>query len=146
MQVHFQNFAHMPEAQFVKVNVAAKLHSVVQLFAHNHEQSVVFYEGVERGIFVMADPEQLTQVFNNLLKNAIQSIPTDRSGIVNVSMRADNSNVCIDITDNGSGIPIISDNYLRQILQLKQPVWGWDLLLLKILSKFREGQFHSTLN
>jgi two-component system, NtrC family, nitrogen regulation sensor histidine kinase NtrY len=145
----FSNFARMPEAQFVKVDVAAKLHSVVQLFAHNHEQSVVFYEGVERGIFVMADPEQLTQVFNNLLKNAIQSIPTDRSGVVNVSMRADNSNVYIDITDNGSGIPDeISDKLFTPNFTTKTAGMGLGLTITKNIIEISGGSisFKTILN
>lgn len=95
----------MPEAQFTQVDLAAKLKSVVQLFAHNHEQTEIVYKGPDAGVVVLADPEQLTQVFNNLLKNAIQAIPADRKGriITQVKTEADKAVFCI--SDNGTGIP-----------------------------------------
>ena len=76
----FSNFARMPEANFERVDVAARLYSVVQLFINNYDQIQMYYVGIENGVFVYADPEQLVQVFNNLLKNAIQAIPEDREG------------------------------------------------------------------
>ena len=101
----FSNFARMPEANFVHMDVAERLHSVVQLFVNSHENLQISYHGSENGIFVFADPEQLTQVFNNLLKNAIQSIPSDKDGMVNVSIATEAEDVVIEFTDNGSGIP-----------------------------------------
>ena len=99
----FSDFARMPEANFERVDVAAKLNSVVQLFINNNEQVQIDYRGAESNIFVFADPEQLVQVFNNLLKNAIQAIPSERKGKIKVSLK-DDKQVIIKITDNGIGI------------------------------------------
>lgn len=100
----FSDFARMPEAKFERIDIAAKLYSVVQLFANNNEHIQVDFEGLEKDIYIYADPEQMVQVFNNLLKNAIQSIPENREGIVNTSISIDSENVKIEITDNGNGI------------------------------------------
>jgi two-component system, NtrC family, nitrogen regulation sensor histidine kinase NtrY len=101
----FSNFARMPEARFERMDVAERLFSVVQLFANNHEGCELKFEGNNSGIYITADPEQLTQVFNNLLKNAIQSIPTDREGLIVVTISVEEKTVIICITDNGCGIP-----------------------------------------
>ena len=101
----FSNFARMPEAQFTQVDLAAKLKSVVQLFAHNHEQTEIVYEGPDAGVVVLADPEQLTQVFNNLLKNAIQAIPADRNGRITTHVKTEADKAVFTISDNGTGIP-----------------------------------------
>ncbi|MBN2765281.1 MAG: HAMP domain-containing histidine kinase [Paludibacteraceae bacterium] len=101
----FSNFARMPEAQFTQVDVAARLKSVLQLFAHNHEQTQIKYEGPESGVVVLADAEQLTQVFNNLLKNAIQAIPAERNGQIMTSVKTEGSEAVFSISDNGTGIP-----------------------------------------
>lgn len=100
----FSDFARMPEANFERVDVAARLYSVVQLFINNHEQVQIKYHGVEKAVFVYADPEQLVQVFNNLLKNAIQAIPNNRVGIIEINLEQTDKQVIIYISDNGIGI------------------------------------------
>lgn len=100
----FSNFARMPEAKFSKVDIAAKVSSVVQLFANNHERTELTYNGPASDVFVYADPEQLTQVFNNLLKNAIQAIPSDRIGQITVNVIETKAEILIDVEDNGNGI------------------------------------------
>jgi signal transduction histidine kinase len=100
----FSDFARMPEANFERTDVALKLNSVLHLFVSNNEQVDIDYQGVEMNVFVFADPEQLVQVFNNLLKNAIQAIPAERNGKINVSLQTNDKQVVIKITDNGTGI------------------------------------------
>ena len=100
----FSNFARMPEANFERVDIAARLHSVVQLFVNNYDQIQIEYAGEEKEIYVYADSEQLVQVFNNLLKNAIQAIPENRTGEVDVKLTTEAGQVLIEITDNGVGI------------------------------------------
>jgi two-component system, NtrC family, nitrogen regulation sensor histidine kinase NtrY len=100
----FSNFARMPEANFERVDIAARLYSVVQLFVNNNEQVSIEFIGEEKNVFVYADPEQLVQVFNNLLKNALQAIPEEKEGKIDVTLKTENSRILIEISDNGSGI------------------------------------------
>jgi signal transduction histidine kinase len=100
----FSDFARMPEASFERVDIAARLFSVVQLFSNNYEKIHISYVGLEWNVFVYADPEQLVQVFNNLLKNAIQAIPTDRMGAIIIHLVETADQIVIKITDNGIGI------------------------------------------
>ena len=39
------------------------------------------------------------------IKNAIQSIPQDRNGIIRIGMTINGDKVTVSISDNGSGIP-----------------------------------------
>ncbi len=100
----FSDFARMPEANFERVDIAAKINSVVQLFANNYEHVNIEYQGCEQGVFVSADPEQLVQVFNNLLKNAIQAIPSERDGNIQTRLKQTKTDIQIEVTDNGMGI------------------------------------------
>jgi len=86
------------------VDIEARLHSVVQLFVNNYDQIQIEYAGEEKEIYVYADSEQLVQVFNNLLKNAIQAIPENRTGEIDVKLSTEAGQVVIEITDNGVGI------------------------------------------
>jgi len=53
----------------------------------------------------LADKNHLLRVLNNLVINAIQAIPSDRRGKVNVTLLKQKNNAVIRISDNGGGIP-----------------------------------------
>lgn len=54
-------------------------------------------------MLVMADLEQLTQVFRNLLENAVKYAPPD--SLIEVGARAQDRNIFFSISDEGPGIP-----------------------------------------
>ena len=53
---------------------------------------------------VFGDKNQLTRVFNNILKNAIQAIPEDRIGFIEIDLSTKDNFYKISIKDNGVGI------------------------------------------
>ena len=102
----FSQFARMPETKFTKVDVAAKLYSVVELFKHNHENITITYSGEKNQVIVLGDADQLIQVFNNILKNATQAIKKGAKGKIWVELHTtDSDEILIKFTDNGTGIP-----------------------------------------
>jgi two-component system nitrogen regulation sensor histidine kinase NtrY len=51
------------------------------------------------------DRTQLIRIITNLVKNAIQSIPENQSEkLISVSVKRQNNDVLISVSDNGSGI------------------------------------------
>jgi two-component system nitrogen regulation sensor histidine kinase NtrY len=77
---------------------------VVQLYSGTHTNLVVDLKS-SHVISVMADKDQMTRVFNNLIKNAVQSIPKEERGLINISLEQQENNVLVQIHDNGKGIP-----------------------------------------
>lgn len=53
-------------------------------------------------IFVTADPELLTLVWNNLLSNAVKFTP--EGGSITVSVKPDDENAVVSVQDTGCGI------------------------------------------
>ena len=100
----FSTFAKLPEAQFNRVDVAATVSSTVTLFTDNLDNIEISYKGLTSGVYCMADKEQLIQVFNNLLKNAVQSIPSGQSGKIEVLFTTEEKWIEIQVKDNGKGI------------------------------------------
>lgn len=100
----FSSFARLPEPNFDKVDVAKNIAMVVQLFSNNNENIEVNYTGAEEGVYAFTDREQLIQVFNNLLKNAVQAIPDDRVGKIRVRLRKTERDIFVSFEDNGKGI------------------------------------------
>jgi nitrogen fixation/metabolism regulation signal transduction histidine kinase len=107
----FSNFAKMPKAINEEINIVDKIRSTINLFA-NSENADFIFEHESEYIPVYADKEQLSRVFINLIKNAIQSIPDDRNGKIGIALIQSRNTVRISITDNGKGIPEDIENKL----------------------------------
>ena len=101
----FSYFARLPDAEPAEVNVLTQLKTTLEIFGNGENISVNLDSGNISKAVVMADREHLNGIFSNILKNAMQAIPTDRKGIIDVKLTATLDKVQVRITDNGIGIP-----------------------------------------
>ena len=99
----FSTFAKQPEVVTTEVDVAEKLSNVITLQRANDEQIPIRYIGPDSGVMVLADKEQISQVFVNIIRNALQASPTDI--IVNLHTAYSEREIQISISDDGTGIP-----------------------------------------
>jgi signal transduction histidine kinase len=100
----FSGFAKMPKAKVEKINLTECVENAVSLFSgfDKVEFSREYDEGAK--LIVNGDKDQLVRVFNNLLKNAVQSIPDERRGKVLIHIKEDDGGYTTEISDNGIGI------------------------------------------
>ncbi|HRT54311.1 MAG TPA: ATP-binding protein, partial [Flavobacteriales bacterium] len=99
----FSHFAQMPPAHPTALDLGEVADTVVQLFAHSPGCTV---RSRPCGpLPVHADREHLLRVFTNLIKNALQAIPEDRDGRVDVILGMEGAEARAEVRDNGSGIP-----------------------------------------
>lgn len=98
----FSNFAKMPRAENQKTLLNGLIGSVFDLFSN--EDADLSLEMPNEQFFVYADKNHLVRVFNNLIKNAIQAIPDDRRGKVDVFLYKENGKAIVRVKDNGTGI------------------------------------------
>lgn len=106
----FSTFAKQPEVVTSEVDVAEKLSHVITLQRENDEQIPVRYVGPDSGVVGMADKEQISQVFVNIIRNAIQAVSgagLAQNGDIIVVLNAlySEKEMEISISDNGPGIP-----------------------------------------
>lgn len=101
----FSAFAKMPDVKPSEVDIATKLCSVINLFRNNQENVPIRYVGADEGVLAMADAEQISQVFTNLIKNALQAIENTREGDIIIILKDMDNQAEITISDNGCGIP-----------------------------------------
>jgi signal transduction histidine kinase len=101
----FSNFAKMPKANRERTDLSQVIRNVVALHSANENVTITFYEHPGNAYFVYADREQMVRVFTNLIKNAIQAIPDNRSGHVHIEMKKENGMIRVNVKDNGIGIP-----------------------------------------
>lgn len=115
----FSAFAKMPEVNPTTVDVAAKLYDFITLMRNNPSEIPIRYIGPDKGVMAIADADQITQVFTNIVKNALQAMEgrpnSDIIIILKSQIIADDavSNILsasttkwieISISDNGPGI------------------------------------------
>jgi signal transduction histidine kinase len=110
----FSQFAAMPIARSEKVNVIERINRSVELFNECSFASLEMNLSQQTEVFVSADNERMLQVFNNLLKNAIQAIPAGEQGEVVVNLTQTGESVVVEIKDNGTGISPEMENQLFQ--------------------------------
>ena len=99
----FSTFAKQPEVVTSDVDIAEKLSHVITLQRANDEQIPIRYVGPDLGVNVLADKEQIAQVFVNIIRNALQASPTDIIVVLNAAYS--DREVQISISDDGTGIP-----------------------------------------
>ncbi|XOV65983.1 MAG: ATP-binding protein [Fluviicola sp.] len=104
----FSNFAKMPRPSEEYLDIIGLIRSAKQVFV-SEGISVKVETNLEE-VIIRADRSQMIRVFNNLIKNAIQATPEDRSTEVRIIITRTESKIQIDISDNGVGIPAEKKN------------------------------------
>ena len=99
------NFAKTPMQPLKPINLVESVRYAVDLFCNNEESVKIDFTSSLDSAMVLVDKEMIGSVFNNLLKNAIQSIPSDREGEIFVKIYHNITDVIVSVKDNGIGIP-----------------------------------------
>ncbi len=73
-------------------------------FAQRDDDSVLLENACPDDVVTLGDPKRLTQVFVNLVSNAVDATK-DRGGKVTVAARLDKGRVIVTVADDGGGIP-----------------------------------------
>ena len=101
----FSNFAKMPKPENIEFSINDLVASVHHLFANERTDMDITLQLPDKDFEVFADRNHLTRVLNNLFKNAIQAVPDDRKGIIDVALYKEDHKAMIKVKDNGTGIP-----------------------------------------
>ncbi|MCZ2102379.1 MAG: HAMP domain-containing histidine kinase [Chitinophagales bacterium] len=100
----FSNFATMPQATNEKISLNEIVETIHDLFRKRDDMDINMIEPID-DLYIFADKNHLVRILNNLLKNAIQAIPDDRRGRIEIELKRQENDALIRISDNGTGIP-----------------------------------------
>lgn len=100
----FSSFAKMPKSNIEAVNLRELMERAAAFHA-NSEAEIVLDLAMDEPSIVQADREQMTRVFNNLIKNGIQATPDDRTPTITLGLIRSDDRWIASVRDNGSGIP-----------------------------------------
>jgi signal transduction histidine kinase len=100
----FSNFGTMPQGNNEKIILNEIVETIHDLFRKRDDMDIFMTEPLDE-IYVFADRNHLIRVLNNILKNAIQAIPTERRGRIDLKLYKRSGLAIVEIKDNGIGIP-----------------------------------------
>ncbi|MCC6461690.1 MAG: HAMP domain-containing histidine kinase [Saprospiraceae bacterium] len=100
----FSMFANLDIQQKHDMVLNDVVESVYDLFSEQKDVALQLSVATDR-YHINGDKNHLIRVFNNLIINAIQAIPSDRRGEIKVSMYRREHLAIVQISDNGGGIP-----------------------------------------
>ncbi len=128
----FSHFAKMPEGKFEEINLAVKLSNLKLLFEKSEEVMITVDVDPNATVTAWADNDQLTTVFNNLIKNGIQSTMGKRKSIIKIELSNEGAYIVVSIIDNGFGIPAsIQDRLFEPSFTTKTSGMGLGLSICK---------------
>lgn len=100
----FSMFANLDVREKHDMVLNDVVESVYDLFSEQKDLTHELDLPTER-IHILGDKNYLLRVFNNLVINAMQAIPSDRRGHISVSLHREGDRAIARISDNGGGIP-----------------------------------------
>ncbi len=95
------------------INLSALLADVVDMWhTPAAAKGIKLTPDIQPGVAIYGEPEQFERMFDNLLSNAVKYTPD--GGTVDVSLKADGTEIVLTVTDNGIGI---APNHLPEIFE-----------------------------
>ncbi|MDO8367832.1 MAG: HAMP domain-containing sensor histidine kinase [Saprospiraceae bacterium] len=135
----FSMFANLDIKSKNDVVINEVVESVHDLFSEQKQVGLSLYLPEER-FHILGDKNHLIRVFNNLVINAIQAIPSDRQGQIKVSLTRQGNLSVIQISDNGGGIPPeIRDRVFEPNFTTKTSGSGLGLAICKKIIEAHDG-------
>ena len=117
----FSDFARMPKPIMKKNNLVFLLNDTINLLRELDKSIVIKFNNNQDHIELNSDPEQLSRVFFNLIKNSIESIQqkaekmADFDKKISIELNSFDDHIQLIINDNGIGFGV-SEKKIRDIL------------------------------
>lgn len=129
---NFLDYARPIPAQRVQCDVRSVWNETIGLLTGELNHIEVKFQQEADGISALVDPQQLKQVFLNLIKNSIAAMPNGGTIFVNIHSRQDHLKILY--RDTGPGIPAeLADKIFQPFFTTRKQGTGLGLAIIKNL-------------
>ena len=103
----FRDYARLPQAELVPVDLNALIQDLIQLYLSEHQTAPVQWQLDASAPRILGDAQQLRQVIHNLLQNALDACEGLPEPEVHVSTHysTNSQRVRLTVRDSGTGFP-----------------------------------------
>ena len=144
----FSKFARMPAADMRKDDIMPVIRDAVHLSESGHPEITHRLRLDQDTAFMSYDPTMMTQVMNNLLKNAVEAIEShketkilqDYAAEIRVAVEIDEGRLMISVEDNGVGLPEQRANLFEPYVTHREKGTGLGLSIVKKIVEEHSGQ------
>lgn len=121
----------------VKANIIDGIETALTIYHNLLKHGIEVVKNYQDSPVIDCYPDELDQVWTNLIHNAIQAM--NNQGVLTIDVFTDQETVCVNITDNGPGVPEgIQDKIFEPFFTTKPPGEGSGLgldIVRKIIDK-----------
>lgn len=96
-------YSHLDQAREEEANIAEGIENTLIIMGNQLKHNIEVIKDFKDVPKVLCNPDELNQVWTNLIQNSIHAMKDE--GILNLSIFPEENTVCIEIRDNGTGIP-----------------------------------------
>ena len=136
----FSEFARMPISVFSRVDLSKILIKEFDNLEVIHKNIAFKCESKFQNLFIKADKSQIMRVFNNILKNAIESNVVKKKKKIHAIIKKNNTSISVLIEDNGEGFPKNKENLFDPYITNKKNGTGLGLSICKKIIEEHYGQ------
>jgi two-component system nitrogen regulation sensor histidine kinase NtrY len=132
----FSNFAKMPAQNLEQLDIVEVVERALEIFPSEN----IKFSATSSEIIAIADKDQINRIVNNLVKNAIQSVPENKIPDIEVELSEKDEHVYIKVKDNGIGIDdTISQKIFEPKFTTKTSGMGLGLPMIKNIIETYNG-------
>ncbi len=140
----FSTFARMPSPNLENFDIVEEIRKAIHLFS-NSDTIIKFTNHRIKQCLISGDKEYIQRIMNNLLTNAIQAVPPNRTKDIIVSIQINEGKLLIAVSDNGIGInDEIAPNIFKPSFTTKSSGMGMGLSLVKNMVEMMHGRIYFT--
>ena len=100
----FSNYAKLPQKNIETLNIKELIINTINLYDNQQNIRFAFIEENESDYIINSDKNNLSIVFGNIIKNAIQAIGKKEDGNIIIKIKDIDEFYNVEISDNGCGI------------------------------------------
>jgi len=137
----YRDYTKPPVPEIAKVNLFALINDTVQIIKSQlGPVQLNISPSIPEDAFIQVDEKLISQVLINLIKNAAEAMEGQSDAQIDINYREEPEHTCLEITDNGPGIPadIINEVFVPFFTTKKQGN-GIGLSLSKQIMKAHKG-------
>jgi nitrogen fixation/metabolism regulation signal transduction histidine kinase len=135
----FSDFAKMPQAEYEEITIHDLIKNTIVLFKQS--DNIKIENRIDTLLpSVIGDKNQIIRIFNNLFRNAIQSMEAVEDPLIIIDVTKDKEFLILSIKDNGNGIPEeLKDKIFVPYFTTKSSGTGLGLAIVKNMMLGMQG-------